>query len=256
MNTDDKRFLNARNAVISAHERFNIGTYNERSQHLFYKLYYEPDTSYHEISVSGYIADIKNNDLITEIQTSSFGRLKDKLAAFLPEYKVKIVYPCSSIKRICWVDTETGDITNGFYRKYSKQIYSLLPELLHICKYINNPNLSIDIAEAEVSELRLLDGYGPDKKKRATKSDIIPDSIIEIKTLNNSYDISDMLPFEDGQLITNAQLSKIFGYRGRKLWMAVQLLLSLNIISLDSKDKNKHIYKFNRAGGHNEESID
>ncbi|MDD6094494.1 MAG: hypothetical protein PUC29_01990 [Clostridia bacterium] len=242
MKPDINRFENARNAAMCVHERFNIGTYKERSQHLVLKHYYEPDRDCHEISCKGHIADIKNGDGIIEIQTSAFSPLVKKLEAFLPEYRVKIVYPCNVNRRICWINPETGESLTGNYRNYPKKIYSVLPELLRISEFFGNGNLSVDLVLCAVTENRLLDGYGADRKKRATKADTFPDEIIETVTLRNKDDIFHLLELEKGGTLTQSEMSKRFSLSGRRLWMAVKCLETLGIISLDGKIGNKKIY--------------
>ena len=49
--------------------RGGIGTLGEKSLHAALKLYYEPDSSRHEIPVGQYVADIVNEEGIIEIQT-------------------------------------------------------------------------------------------------------------------------------------------------------------------------------------------
>ena len=86
------RFAAAREVLLQNHERYNIGTYRERSQHLILKHYFEPDSDRHEIPLEGYIADIYSEAGVIEIQTSSFGALQSKLEAFLRNYPVTLVY--------------------------------------------------------------------------------------------------------------------------------------------------------------------
>ena len=242
MKPDINRFENARNVAMGTHERFNIGTYKERSQHLILKHYYEPDAKYHEIPFMGHIADVKNHTEIVEIQTSSFGSLTNKLSAFLPENKVRIVYPCNIKHRICWINPASGETFLGNYRSYPRRIYSILPELLRIADFFYNDNLFVDLVYAAVTENRLLDGYGDDKKKRATKSDTVTDEIIEIETLTNIEDLFKLLNFEKGQTLTQSDMSKCFGMTGRRLWMAVKCLETFGIIRFDGKIGNKKIY--------------
>lgn len=243
MAVDIARFENARCAVKCIHERFNIGTYKERSQHLLLKLYYEPDTSFHEVGFGGHIADIMRDGEIVEIQTGSFAPLVKKLAVFLPEKQVKIVYPCPVKRRICWVSPETGETSCGVYRNYSKKRYSVLPKLLRISELFSSENLSVDVVLTVVTEFRMLDGYGIDKKKRATKTDTVPDEISDIVTLKTPSDVASFLELKSGETLTQSEISKRFGFGGRKLWMAVKSLESLGIIELCGKEKNRYIYK-------------
>lgn len=60
-----------------------------------------------------------------EIQTRALYRLKPKLDKFLPFYPVTVVYPISYDKWVCWINEETGEITQK--RKSPKKEILILP---------------------------------------------------------------------------------------------------------------------------------
>ena len=70
-----------------------IGTLSEKTIHAILKYYLEPNASCHEIRVGSFFADIKNEQGIFEIQTRQFYKLQGKLAVFLEQYPVTVVYP-------------------------------------------------------------------------------------------------------------------------------------------------------------------
>ncbi len=239
----DDRISALREQCQSEHSRYNIGTYKERTQHLVLKNYFEPNASLHEVQVGRYIADIYNSDGICEIQTSNFGKLRAKLEVFLADERVTVVYPCAVLKRICWCDTETGDIKDGRYRSYAKARYKLLYELLYISEQFDDPKLTVKLCEVRASEVRLLDGYGADKKKRATKADTLTDDIIKITDISNACDIRSMLPFDSGDILSNADISKALGLKRRNLWMAVKFLTNIGILEIAGKKGNAIQYR-------------
>ena len=88
-----------------------IGTLGERTLHAVLKHYCEPTESFHEVRVGGFVADIANENGITEIQTRRFDKLRGKLAYFLPFTNVTVVYPIAAVKWIVWIDGDTGETT-------------------------------------------------------------------------------------------------------------------------------------------------
>lgn len=86
------------------------------------KNYYEPDVDKQEIPIEGYVADIFTGQEIIEIQSAGFGKMRDKLEAFLPEYPVTIVHPIAHIKRLIWIDQETGALSSP-HRSPKKEEY-------------------------------------------------------------------------------------------------------------------------------------
>ena len=109
----DARFQRALDRIVRMEERdrHGIGMQKEKTLHAVLKAYEDPDEDHHEIPIENYIADIYNEKIgtITEIQTANFGYLREKLAAFLPLYRVKVVYPIPAGKWITWIDPETGE---------------------------------------------------------------------------------------------------------------------------------------------------
>lgn len=239
---DPTRFASARAALEEAHERYNIGTYRERSQHLILKRYFEPDTGKHEVPLSGYVADIYGDAGVIEIQTSGFGALRGKLEVFLREHKVTLVYPRALKKRVIWTDPETGAASVGHYRKDPRARYAILAELLYIAAYFPHPNLQVLNLLTAASDHRLLDGYGKERKKRATKTDTVPEEILEIIPLRGPEDVSELLPLSPGAHITREELAHLFGTGGRRLWNMIRFLEEIGVLVRSGKEGKKIIY--------------
>lgn len=244
---DTQRFSAARAVLMESHNRYNIGTYQERSQHLILKHYVEPDRTRHEVSLEGYVADICNDTGIIEIQTSGFGALRRKLEVFLCKYPVTLVYPSAIQKRILWTDPGTGEILLRPYRKCKRGRFNILSELYFISAYFPHPNLQVLNFLTAASDYKLLDGFGKDRKGRATKTDTVPEELLEIVSIEDKGDILKMLPFSVGASITNAELAKAFGMRGRRLWRAVRFLEDAEIIRRSGKRGNAILYIVNEC---------
>ena len=56
-----------------------IGELNESSLHNELKYILESDSTYHEVKIGGYIADIFKNNTAVEIQTRQFNKLSNKI---------------------------------------------------------------------------------------------------------------------------------------------------------------------------------
>ncbi len=236
------RFEAAREVLRENHQRYNIGTYRERSQHLILKYYFEPDAGRHEIPLEGYIADIYSSTGVIEIQTSGFGALRGKLEVFLSSYPVTLVYPSAIKKRIIWTDPDTGTAAVGAYRNFQKTRFSILSELFSISAFFGHPNFRVLHFLTAASDYKLLDGFGKDRKGRATKTDTVPEELLEIVSLQEREDVLHMLPFSAGQTVTNAEMAKAFGLRGRRLWSAVKFLENIEVLRRSGKKGNSFLY--------------
>ena len=131
-----------------------IGTLGERTLHAALKLYYEPDADLHEVGVGRYVADIKNTEGITEIQTRGFSSLAKKLDAFLPEGQVTVVYPLAAKKWIAMLDPETGTLGEKHKSPKKETPLDALWELSFILPHIGDVNLTVRLPMLEVLEFR------------------------------------------------------------------------------------------------------
>ena len=242
MNEKD-RFARAKESLENPHLRYNIGTYKERSQHLLLKLFYESDIGFHEVPFQGYIADILNDKGITEIQTVGFRALRDKLAVFLPSYPVTVVYPVCEKKRSMWTDPDSGDVESGRYTTYPRKKFSILSELLAIVDHFGDPKLCVHLVSMAVSQYKVKDGYGKDKKLRATKLDTVPEELIDITVLKDADDIRRLLPFKAGDKLLTKDISKALGLTRVRLWKAIKFLTITEILVQTGKKGNGIIYE-------------
>ena len=128
-----------------------IGTLGEGAIHSYIKDYIEPDREKQEIDYLGFVADIKNEDGITEVQTSSFERLSDKLTAFLENDRVTVVFPAISEKQLVTLD-KSGEVLS--IRKSPKSVkpISACTELYKIRDFLKNPALTVKIFELSCIE--------------------------------------------------------------------------------------------------------
>ena len=240
---DKDRFARAKESLENPHLRYNIGTYMERSQHLLLKLFYESDIGFHEVPFQGYIADILNDKGITEIQTVGFRALHDKLAVFLPSYPVTVAYPVCEKKRIMWTDPDSGDVECGRYTTYPRKKYAILSELLSIVEYFGDPRLTVHLVSMAVSQYKVKDGYGKDKKLRATTLDTGPEELIDMTGLKDADDIRRLLPFKAGDKLLTKDISKALGLTRVRLWKAIKFLTITEILVQTGKKGNGIIYE-------------
>lgn len=167
---DTERFLQARKEALGrVGGAGGIGTLSEKALHAALKSYYEPDFESREVKVGGFVADIVGENGIIEIQTRGFDRLRRKLDAFLEAARVTVVYPVVPKRGLCWVDPETGEIFEKRKSPKKGAAYDVFPELYKIKNQLMHPNFRLCIPLLEVTDYKYLDGYGKQKKLRATR---------------------------------------------------------------------------------------
>lgn len=232
-------------SVKAEHERYNIGTYKEKELHIILKKYFEPDSTYHEIKTNGFIADINRDGVITEIETSGFSGLRPKLGAYLPEYKVRLVYPLAEKKYVMWIDPDTSEISPRKKSPKKAGIYDLLYEMVYILPYIKDKNLTFVSPRLEVDEYRLLNGWSRDRKRGSTKYERMPTDILGFVEIATDDDFLAAIPEECAGEFTVPEFAKAAKIPRRQASGVVKVLAERGIVERTGKKGRAYLYKTN-----------
>ena len=221
-----------------------IGTLNEKRIHLVLKDYFDPDRSHHEVPYKGYIADIKNDQGIIEIQTAALNPLFTKLAAFLPECTVTLVHPLIQKKTVSWIDPLTGDITPRRSSPRRETAFDGLLELYNIRSHVGNPNLHVRFPLIEVDEYRFRDGWGRGGKRGSHRYDRIPIQLFDIVSLDTPNDYKNLYLPEQlvGETFTTAEYADAARIGRKSAYYAVTVLTAANVLEKCGKRGNSFLY--------------
>lgn len=224
------------------HERFNIGTYKEKQLHIVLKEYFEEDKEYHEVPVNGYIADICRDGIITEIQTGGFSGLGPKLQAYLPDYKVRLVYPIAVHKTVSWINPETSEILPRHRSPKQNTVYQAVFEMCRILHYVNDSNLTILAVMLDIDEYRLLDGWSKDKKRGSHRYERIPTELHDIIELSDPSTFRSLLPFDNQSTFTIKEFGKAVKIDYSTASGVLKVFENKNIICKTGKRGRSNIY--------------
>jgi len=231
-----------------ASKKSGIGTLGERSLHAILKQYLEPVETKHEIKVGRFVADIVNEDGITEIQTRAFDKLRRKLDAFLDVSDVTVVYPIARMKYLQWLDEETGEITSRRKSPKKGKIYDVMPELYKIKWYLADERFHLKLLLLDLEETRLLNGWSKDKKKGSHRFDRVPleistkaeNEVIELKTV---ADYKIFLPIDLPKHFTTKDLKVYAKISQRIAQITLHILHHIGVIERVGKLGNMHLYQ-------------
>lgn len=222
-----------------------ITTYMERSLHASLKKHFCPNEDMHEIKMGRFVADACDGKTIFEIQTGNLAPLSKKLNFYLEntDFDIVVVRPIAKNRRIFWLN-ELGEIEKA--PKISPRHESIangIADLLYVKELVGNGRVSFCFPIMEIDEVRLLDGYGKQKKIRATSTDRIAGEIYAIKYIRNENDIRcEIFPLLPDNSFTREELSKLLKLKGLKLWSAQKLLIELGLL-VSEKDGRRLIFK-------------
>ena len=237
----------SRNLVLQRQElaQGGIGTLGEKTVHSTLKQYLSRDLSCQEIKIGTYFADVCVDGHIFEIQTRQFNKLRSKLEFFLKDHRVTVVYPVTNINFLRWVTPETGEITPQKKSTRRGNPLQVFGELYRIRPFLSHPNFSLKIVLMDMEEYRMLDGYGKDKKKRATKCDKFPLSLAAEYDIETPMDYMMLLPAELPDVFTTKEFAKHAKIPVGLAQTTLLLLSELHIVLRTGKQGNAYLYELN-----------
>ena len=220
-----------------------IGTRNESSLHAALKEYLEPDRERREVRVGPYIADISNDEGITEIQTRNFATLYKKLEVLLSAEPVTVVYPVAHVKHVYWVDPKTGERTGGRKSPKIGKPCELLRELPALRSLLPSPRLRFRVLLLEIEEYRYKNGWDPEKKRGATRMDRVLVRILDEVRIDGMEDYGRLLPPGLPEGFSSREFGKIAGLSLPIARDALLLLHRLALVDRIGRDRRGYLYK-------------
>ncbi len=203
-----ERFLAAcRKTMKSSGGKKGIGTLGERTLHAAIKAYLEPEETRHEVPVGPFVADIRKEDGIVEIQTRDFNKLRKKLDYFLELGPVTVIYPVPMRKWLSWIE-EDGTVIPP--RKSPKQAgpQEIFRELYRIKSFLKEDGLRFCILLLELEEYRLKNGWGNGGKRGSTRFDRMPVALLDEVWITGPEDYGKLIPETLGDSFTAKEFSK------------------------------------------------
>lgn len=243
----DERFQRALDTIVRPGDRarHGIGMQKEKTLHAVLKAYEDPDEDHHEIPIGNYIADIyrRETESITEIQTANMGYLRDKLDAFLPAYRVTVVYPIPAAKWVTWIDPETGELGKRSRSPKKGTFYNAFRELYKISSYLDHPNLSIKLILLDMEEYRLQDGWGRGGKRGSHRYDRVPTRIVGETLLTDPRDYMQFIPYDLKEPFTAKELARSCGYPRESFSTEALILRKLGVIEKAGTKGRAYLYR-------------
>ncbi len=239
-----------------------IGTLAEKRMHRVLKRAVS-DPEFHEIRLTDALAADgieytgKNRRIIAdafyagevfEAQTGNFRPLKAKLEWIFENtpYDVTVIHPVCTERYLCWIDTETGEISPPHKGKKKSPKTELADSLYWIQDFMSDPavfsRLRIALFNISAVEYRNRDGWGKDRKKHSTRSELIPQKLNSVELLYGPGDIADLFLENVPSEFTASDYVKISGIRGMKAYSVLHVLERLGYVFEDGKQGRSNLW--------------
>lgn len=241
---DDKERFSAvcRALCEEVPSRKKIGVLSEKTLHSVIKRFIEPNEALQEVKVGDYYADIKNDDGIFEVQTRSFNKLRAKLKSYLETETVMIVYPIPAVKRLIWIDAQTGELTPPRKSPKHGSYFDAFPELYKLDMLIANESLRVLLLMVDVDEYRYQNGWSADGKKGSTRHERYPIALADSLLLTTKEDYEGLLPSDLCSPFTSKDFASAARIRTRIAQTVLTVLSKRGAVQCIGKSGRLNLY--------------
>ncbi len=218
-----------------------IGTLGESSLHAALKAWYAQPGDRLEVDVDGYVADIVRGDLLIEIQTGNFTKLKGKLTRLVDEHKVRLVYPVAAQKWIVRVDTD-GQLISRRKSPRRGRVEDLFAELVRIPTLLAEPTFSVEVALVHAEQVLRDDGLGSWRRKGWSVADHHLIEVVGSQRFDSPEDLAALLPDALPNPFTNRELADALKIRINLAQKMTYCLRKMKVIAIVGKRGNALLY--------------
>ena len=218
---------------------------NESSLHRKLKYQYAGKGGKTEVSTGEYVADGRRKDgEYIEVQTGSFGPLKDKVKELAASGSVRIIHPVA-VKKTIEVYKPGSPFGAMLYRRKSPlkgSPWDIFDALLSAPLLPLIKGLSIEVVLADILEKRIKDGKGSWRRKGISLYDKELAACHESVLLKKPADYLRFIPFKKKEEFTSSLLAvreKISVNTARK---ALYVLTKTGVVKRKGKKGNAWVY--------------
>lgn len=219
-----------------------FSTLNEKPLHEALKRWYAQSGDLFEAPVDGSVADILRGDLVIEIQTKNFSKIKRKLEKLVVNRPVRLVYPIARTKYIRKL-AEDGICTASRRRSPRRgRFEDVFYELIRLPGLLKHPNFSIELLLIEEEEVRRFDGVRGWRRKGWVTEERRLLRVVDRRTLSSPADLHAFIPAMLAEPFSVAELAKVTGCNIKLAQKMVYCLKAMGCISPAGKRVNAILY--------------
>ena len=227
----------------------SIGTRKESSLHRSLKFQYSGAGGATEASAGIYVCDActEKGEFI-EVQTGSFGPLKEKAKILTKKGRLRIIYPIISQKKIELYDAG-GRLLHRRKSPLKGNAWDLFKALVHAQEIPLLKNLVIELPFTDVVEKRIDDGTGSWRRKGVRISDRFLGSRHNSIILKSRKDYYIFIPFSKNEKFTVRDLGEKAGIKPVLAGKTLYVLKKMGLVEQVGKKGRAYLYQRRRRIG-------
>jgi hypothetical protein len=220
-----------------------IGTRKESALHRALKFRYAGEAGKTEEALGDYVCDgVTGEGEIIEVQTGSFGPLRDKARDLTALAPVRIVHPIVVGKQIETFGPEGKSLRKRKSPRRGSE-WDLFKHLLYAPEIALLPGLSIELALIDVLEKRILDGKGSWRRKGASIAGRELAAWHGSLCLRGLKDYYRFVPFARGEGFTVRDLAEKAGIDPGLARKTLYVLAKIGVVKQAGKRGRAYLYK-------------
>ena len=221
-----------------------IGTKNESSLHRSLKFRYSDEAI--EKPLGSYVCDGQSSDgEIIEVQTGSFGPLKEKLNYFVQLSKVRIIHPIINEKLIELYDAE-GRIIHRRKSPRKGSAWDLFKALIYAPELPLKKNIILELAVVDITEKRIADGKGSWRRKGVRIADRSLSACHRSIVLSKPDDYRQFIPFKKKEPFNVRDLGEKAGINTALARKTLYVLSKIGLVQRTGKCGRAYIYQLKK----------
>lgn len=216
---------------------------NEKPLHASLKAWYAKPGDRFEVKVDGFVIDLVQDDLLIEIQTSSFASIKSKLTKLARAHQIRLIYPIAQEK---WIVKLPKDSGHGVTRRKSPKkgrVEDLFGEMVSFPGLLKNPNFTLEVLMTREEELRRYDerrnwrrrGWGIEERRLL--------EVVDRKLFAKPADWRRLLPETLAQPFSVKDLAAVNNLGNPLAQKMAYCLRKAKVINLAGKQGNANLYE-------------
>lgn len=195
--------------------------------------------------VDGYVVDVRGAREIVEIQTRGFFKLRKKLTALAPTYRIRIVHPIAvetTINKLA----ESGELLSSRRSPRHGREEDVFREIVSLADLLPHRNVTVEVVMIRAVETRIADGKGSWRRRGVS---IVARQLAEIlseREFQSAADYLRILPKGIAEPFSNRDLMAAAGLSYRQVQPITSSLRKMGLLEVVERRSRESLYATTR----------